>query len=79
MNEDERLAAILARGGCIIMHRNDAERLKEATVAGNRPNVFSGTRIIVDQTGTILEGSPVAAIVGASDRVPFNFIACFDA
>ena len=70
--EDEKVAAILKKGGSIIMHKNDLERLREATRAGNEPSIFKGVKVYADKLGGVMEGQPIAAIIGGPDCA-FNF------
>lgn len=68
----EKVAEILKKGGSIIMHKNDLERLKEATQAGNEPSIFKGVKVYADKLGAIEEGKPVAAIIDGPESF-FSF------
>ena len=68
----EKVTEILKKGGSIIMHKNDLERLKEATQAGNEPDIFKGIKVYADKLGGVEEGKPIAAIIGGPASL-FNF------
>ena len=70
--EEAKVRKILKKGGSIIMHKNDLERLKEATQAGNEPSIFKGVKVYADRLGAIEEGSPVATIIGGPESF-FSF------
>lgn len=72
MCPDKRLTEILNKGGSIIMHKNDIERLKEAKKAGCSLSVFHGVKAYPDQLGLVSEGEPLAVIID-EDGVTFDF------
>lgn len=69
---DEKLAAILRKGGSIVMHRNDVERLREARTSGQEPDAFKGVKIYTDRLGVVEEGRPIAYLRD-NDRHSFDF------
>lgn len=73
----EKVAEILAAGGSLVMNRNDARRLQEATRSGNRPSIFDGVKIVVDKSGLVAEGQVVAAGLSTLSH-NLNFRSCFD-
>jgi len=70
-----KVRSIIANGGSFIMHKNDADRLREASKAGNRPDIFKGVKIYVDKIGCVQEGKPITAMIGG-DKQAFGFGDC---
>jgi len=62
--DERKFAEIIAKGGSVVMHKNDLERLKEATQLGRRPRIFNDVKIIEDRLGGVKEGTIVAVDVG---------------
>ena len=68
--EIEKVRNILKKGGSLIMHMNDLERLREAHQAGKAPNIFTGVKVYADTLGTLKEGEIIAAVF---DELPHTF------
>ncbi len=70
--EKDKVAYILSKGGSLILHKDDIDRLKEARLAGNAPNIFTGVKVYADRLGTVQEGEIIAAVFDEAPY-PFNF------
>lgn len=77
MTDDDidKVRSIIANGGSFVMHKNDADRLREASKTGSGPDIFKGVKIYIDKIGCVQEGKPIVAMIGG-DRQELRFNDC---
>jgi hypothetical protein len=75
MYDPDKLTEILNKGGCLILHKNDLQRLRQAIVAGDRPDLFSlfhNVKFTEDKLGVVEEGRAIA-VCAPDDRIDSLF------
>jgi len=72
MIKDDKVLSILKKGGSIVMHKNDLERLAESGKAGNKPDLFNRIKIFADRLGAVKEGEPIAILLDDSKSFLFR-------
>ena len=59
-SDDEIFAEIIEKGGSVIMHSNDFDKIMSATLSTKLKNIFNSVNIIRDKHGGVKEGTMLA-------------------